>query len=119
MSHEKREVEDRRGLRFPFDAVAEIIVGNSVQKLRARVTELSFRGCFVQISSALKERQRIRLKIRHVDQSFEASGEVMYQRQDGVAVLFDELEPEALNVLQDWILNALDLQAEAERQQEK
>jgi hypothetical protein len=49
----------------------------------------------------------------------EAVGEVMYVRPEGVAVLFDELEPQALNVLQDWILNALDVQAEAERGQEK
>lgn len=61
----------------------------------------------------------MKLKIRHAEESLEASGAVMYLRQDGVAVLFDELEPEALNVLQDWILNALDLQAEAERKQEK
>jgi len=119
MSHEPREVEDRRGLRFPFDADAEILIDKSVRKVPARVTELSFRGCFVQISTALKERQRMRLRIRHGRESLEASGAVMYVRQDGVAVLFDELEPEALNVLQDWILNALDLQAEAERQQEK
>jgi len=119
MSHDQRDVEDRRGLRFPFDADAEILIENSVRKVPARVTELSFRGCFMQISSALKQRQRMRLKIRHEKESLEASGQVMYVRQDGVAVLFDELEPEALNVLQDWILNALDIQAEAERQQEK
>ena len=119
MSHDPHDVEDRRGLRFPFDADAEILVENSVRKVPARVTELSFRGCFVQISPALKERQRILLKIRHEKESLEASGEVMYVRPGGVAVLFDELEPQALNVLQDWILNALDIQAEAERQREK
>jgi hypothetical protein len=119
MSHQPRDVEDRRGLRFPFDADAEILLENPPRKVRARVTELSFRGCFVQTSSALEERQRMRLEIRHADGCLETFGEVMYLRQDGVAVLFDELEPQALNVLQDWILNALDLQAEAERQQKK
>jgi len=59
------------------------------------------------------------LKIRHAKDSLEASGQVMYVRQDGVAVLFDELDPQALDVLQDWILNALDIHAEAERQQQK
>jgi PilZ domain len=119
MSDDLQNLEDRRGLRFPFDGDAEILVENSVRKVPARVTELSFRGCFVQISSALQERQRMKLKIRHAGESLEVSGAVMYVRQDGVAMLFDELEPEALNVLQDWILNALDMQAEAERQQEK
>jgi len=59
------------------------------------------------------------LKVRHAQEYLEASGEVMYVRPDGVAVLFDELEPQALTVLQDWILNALDMQAETERQQGK
>jgi|GEM_PF-809683 hypothetical protein len=119
MSHHPHDVEDRRGLRFPFDGEAEIFLETPRRKLSARVTELSFRGCFVQVSSTFKPRQRLRLKIRQADESLEASGEVMYVRRDGVAVLFDELEQQALNVLQDWILNALDVQAEAERQQQK
>lgn len=119
MSHDANDFEDRRGLRFPFDAEAEVLLDNALQKVRARVTELSFRGCFVQISPELKERQRVLLKIRHADESMEASGAVIYVRRDGAAVLFDELDPQALDVLQDWILNALDLQAEAERRQEK
>src|SRR5579885_473258 len=109
MSHHPHDVEDRRGLRFPFDGEAEIFLETPRRKLSARVTELSFRGCFVQVSSTFKPRQRLRLKIRQADDSLEAS----------VAVLFDELEQQALNVLQDWILNALDVQAEAERQQQK
>src|SRR5215469_10307393 len=119
MSHEPREVEDRRGLRFPFNGEAEVALENPSRSVSARVTELSFRGCFLQISSGFQEHQRMRLKIWHAEECLESSGRVIYVRPDGAAVLFDELEPQALNVLQDWILNALDLQAEAERQQKK
>lgn len=119
MSHDPHDFEDRRGLRFPFDAEAEIVLENSLRKVLARVSELSFRGCFLQISSGFQVHQRMRLKIWHAEECLESSGRVIYVRPDGAAVLFDELEPQALNVLQDWILNALDLEAEAERSQEK
>jgi len=119
MSHEPREVEDRRGLRFPFNGEAEVALENPSRSVSARVTELSFRGCFLQISSGFEEHQRMRLKIYHAEECLEASGKVIYLRPDGAAVLFDELERQPLNVLRDWILDALDVQAEAERQQEK
>jgi hypothetical protein len=119
MSHELRDIEDRRGLRFAFDGEAEVTLENPPRRVHGRVTELSFRGCFVQMVSNVSKRQRMKLKVQCGAECMEAVGEVMYVRPEGVAVLFDELEPQALNVLQDWILNALDVQAEAERGQEK
>ena len=56
MAQEQRQLEDKRGLRFPFNADAEVALPNHSDKIAARVTELSFRGCFLEISAALQEK---------------------------------------------------------------
>jgi len=114
MSQEQRAVQERRGLRFPFDAAAEVGLESKRERRPARVTELSFRGCYLETSFSLKERQRLRVKIFHADQFFESPAEVMYQRPGGAGVLFGNMEPHFRNLLQGWILAALDHQAEAE-----
>ena len=78
MAQEHRQLEDKRGLRFPFSADAEVVLPSASEKIAARVTELSFRGCFLEISAALQEKQRVRVKIFHSDEFFEAPAEVIY-----------------------------------------
>lgn len=112
MNQEQRELEDRRGLRFAFEGEAEVFVEGAAGSIRARLTELSFRGCYLKTPTALKEQQRIRVKISRADETFEASAEVKYVRSGGVGVVFDEVEPRFRNVLQEWILAALDHQEE-------
>ena len=62
MAQEQRQLEDKRGLRFPFNADAEVVLPSASEKILARVTELSFRGCFLEISAALQEKQRVRVR---------------------------------------------------------
>ena len=69
MAQEQRQLEDKRGLRFPFNADAEVVLPGGSEKIPARVTELSFRGCFLEISAPLQEKQRVRVKIFHSDGS--------------------------------------------------
>jgi hypothetical protein len=114
MSQQQRELADRRGLRFTFDGTADVTVEGVVDGLRARVTELSFRGCYLQTAKALKEKQRLQVKISHADETFEAPGEVIYVRPGGAGVMFGVIEPRFRNVLQDWILTELDNQRDQE-----
>ena len=115
MAQEQRQVEDKRGLRFPFKADAEVVLSNHSDKIPARVAELSFRGCFLEISAALQEKQRVRVKIFHSDEFFEAPAEVIYVRPTGVGLVFGNMEPHFRKVLQAWILTALDVQAKSKR----
>ena len=82
--------------------------------LRARVTELSFRGCYLEMPTALKEKQRLQVKIFHSSETFESSAEVIYVRPGGAGVMFGVMEPRFRNVLQDWILTELDHQGDQE-----
>lgn len=110
---QQREVQEQRGLRFPFDAGAEVLLDGPADRISARVTQLSFRGCYLEISSALKEKQRVRLKIFHSDEYFETQAEVMYVKPAGAGLLFGHMEPHFRKVLQSWILKALDKQVES------
>jgi hypothetical protein len=105
---QQRELQDLRGLRFPFDSRAEITREKSTDSLAGRVTELSFRGCFVELSTPLHERQHVLLKLRHVDELFEAPAEVIYVRPEGAGLVFGEMKPHFRQVLQGWILKAMD-----------
>jgi PilZ domain len=106
--------QEQRGLRFPFNADAEITLENSSEAIPARVMELSLRGCFLEISFSLKEQQRVRLKIFFSGEYAEVLAEVIYLRPAGAGLLFQDMKPHSRRVLQTWILAALDRQPKSE-----
>lgn len=107
--------KEQRGLRFAFDARAEIVLENSSDKIPARVMELSLRGCLLDIASLPSGTHRLRIKIWHGEEFFEALAEVLYVRASGVGLVFVELKPHCRSVLQNWILAALDRQVKVEQ----
>ena len=102
--------KDTRGLRFEFSADAEVRVGESPAKFSGRVTELSLRGCFVEISGSFKDQERVRLKIFSGEECFETRADVIYVRPSGIGLLFVEMNAHFRGVLQKWVLAALDRQ---------
>jgi hypothetical protein len=113
MTTGQRELQELRGLRYPFDAAADVVIEGGTENLSARMKELSFRGCFLETSATLKEHQHVRVKVFHAGEYFEATAQVMYVRHDGVGVLFGEIAPPLRKILQMWILNAMDQQAKS------
>ena len=113
MDPKQTELQDRRGLRFAFAAAAEVVPVNQPGSISGRVTELSLRGCFLEVRAGLKEHQRVHVKISHEDERFEALAQVMYVRPDGVGVVFGETQPHFRKVLQGWILSAMDQHSKA------
>jgi hypothetical protein len=101
--------QDRRGLRFPFDASAEVVMESApAETLRARATELSLRGCFLEVAGRFEPEERLQVKLFHGSELFEASAEVIYVRKGGVGVTFGEMNPHFRQVLQKWVLAELD-----------
>jgi len=105
---EQRALQDLRGLRFAFEARAEVILEKPTDNLSGHITELSFRGCFVEISKPLQEKQHVLLKIYHSEELFEAPAEVIYVRPDGAGLVFGNMKPVFRQVLQGWILSLMD-----------
>jgi hypothetical protein len=103
--------QDTRGLRFAFDAKAEIAPeSDSKAVVTARVTELSLQGCFVETSKSFDLQCPVLLKIFAADQHVEAHAVVLYARQSGVGLAFREMKPDFRDVLQKWVLQMLDTQ---------
>jgi hypothetical protein len=70
---------ETRGLRFPFDASAEVATENAPNaRIIARVTELSLQGCFVKTTVMFNVHRTVILKIFHSGDFFEANATVLY-----------------------------------------
>jgi hypothetical protein len=105
-----------RGLRFSFQADADIAPESSPKAiLPARVTELSLQGCFVETSASFELHHPVIVKIHNAGEFFEAEAVVLYVRPSGLGLVFREVKPRFRDVLQNWILKALDRQLEAQQ----
>ena len=106
---------DCRGLRFPFSADAEIAPASSPSAfVPARVTELSFLGCFLETAASLEIQRPVLVKIYDSGEYFEAQASVLYVKPTGTGLVFREVKPHFRAVLQKWLLAALDNQVNAE-----
>jgi PilZ domain len=86
--------------RFAFIAEAEI-VGMSA---RARVSELSARGCYVDSINPLPKGTEVRLRIRYGCSTCEFDGTVIYTHAGfGMGVVFGDLSPEQRSTLDVWL----------------
>ena len=103
---------DKRGLRFKFSADAEVRVPALPTSLHGRVTDLSLQGCFMAVSGSFEEKERLLVKIFRPGEYFESLAQVIYQRPSGVGLLFVDVIPRFRDVLQHWVLSALDHQIE-------
>lgn len=105
--------QEKRGLRFAFSAGAEISPSSSPHAFApARVTALSLRGCFLETSASFELQYPVFLKINHSGELFAAEASVLYVNPSGFGVVFREIEPRFREVLQKWVLRALDNQHE-------
>jgi len=105
-----------RGLRFSFDANAEIAPESSPRAtLPGRVTELSLMGCFLETSASFELKNAVLLRIYEDRETFESEAIVLYTRPSGVGLVFRAIKPRYRDVLQNWILKALDRQLQAQQ----
>jgi len=105
-----------RGLRFSFDATAEIAPESSPKStLPGRVTELSLMGCFVETSASFEPKSGVLLRIYEDRESFQTEAIILYTRPSGVGLVFRAIKPRYREILQNWILKALDRQLQAQQ----
>jgi hypothetical protein len=107
--------DELRGLRFPFSASAEVFPEGWSKGIPARVTQLSLRGCGLEMSGTLVERQNIQVRIFNAGEYFEAPATVIYVKPSGVGVMFGDVKQNLRDLLQKWVLAELDKQTESER----
>lgn len=90
----------RTSPRFVFIAEAEIIGTTG----RARVSELSARGCYIDSINPLPKDTNIRIRIRYGCSTCAFSGTVIYTHAGfGMGIVFGELTGEQRTTLDVWL----------------
>lgn len=99
----------RRSNRCSFVVTAEV-TDESSRTVIARLRNLNVYGCYVEISSPLAEGSLLTIKVTAGKTNFEAKGRVIYSdRNTGSGVEFQSVDPRYQAVLEEWLLEAQDL----------
>lgn len=98
------ENERRRSRRYSFVGKAEIIADNPSTFAKANVSELSLRGCRLDIKSPFPLNVPITVKISAEGEHFESKAKIIYlQPGIGAGVSFLSVEPQSRDVLRRWL----------------
>ncbi len=96
--------ERRRVTRYPFIASAKIIHVRTEAALRARTSELSRYGCYLDMMNPFPLGTAIRLEIEHGGKMFQAEGTVVYSQINmGMGVSFTAIAEEQAEILESWL----------------
>ena len=97
----------RRELRFPFIASAELLEENSGTRMNSRISDLSLNGCYVDTVNPLPDGTLVHLRIFTETHSFEAPATVVYSHRFlGMGIKFREVPPKSEEVLRLWLPEA-------------
>ena len=96
--------ERRATARFPFTATAEVFELCSQTRIAGRSSDLGPNGCYVDSISPFSEGTAVRLCLENGSRKFEAMARITYCHPSmGMGMMFTEIKPENLRVLQTWI----------------
>src|ERR1700681_4860715 len=94
---------------FPFAARAEVIPENVGGIVLAQVKELSLHGCYLESANQLEKGMHVVVKIFAGSDFFEANANVIYSQPIlGTCLVFRDLKPHFAQVLQKWLLQAME-----------
>lgn len=101
--------ERRSGLRFPFEADAEVApVSAPKAAISARVTQLSVSGCFVETPAPFEAQTSVIVKIFVPGAYFESKATVVHVREaSGMGLSFHDMKPNFRIILRAWLLDAM------------
>jgi hypothetical protein len=102
-AHSERRSEER----FSFVATIEVIdVGIGITR-RARTTDLSMSGCYVDTLNPSPPGTTLSVRIHKADTSLETSASVCTQHQGlGMGVVFRDLSSGKCSILRNWLCDA-------------
>jgi hypothetical protein len=99
------QVERRRAHRYPFVATAEVEDYSGVRV--ARVKDLSFAGAYLAMRNPFFNGASIIIKIHTKTEFFQCHATVAHSSPEGVGVMFRDISPPFLIVLQGWLFAAM------------
>jgi len=91
--------------RYSFIATTELTDSANATRLSGRVTEISRKGCYVDIMNALPVGDTLNLRISNDHGTFAAKGKIIYVHERiGMGVVFVDPPKEQLDVLDSWLV---------------
>ena len=98
------QIERHRARRYPFHSSIELTNLQSETQIREQTSDLSLFGCHVDTLKPFPAETKVRMRIAHRSENFEALGRVTYSRSNvGMGILFTRIEPHDQSVLDKWI----------------
>lgn len=96
---EKREVP-----RFYFIATVSIVEPVSEVRISGRVSEISRKGCYVDVLNTLPVGTAIQLIVSRDQGSFYSRGRIIYVQEGiGMGIAFVDMPDEQLKILDSWL----------------
>ena len=112
-----RSSSERRAVpRYAFVATTEITDSANASKLSGRVTEISRKGCYVDIVNVLPVGTLLNLRISCDLGAFVTRGKVVYVQESlGMGVVFLNPPKDQLEILYSWLAKLLPPSTQLER----
>ncbi len=96
--------EQRTVPRYPFIAHVDVVEPASDTKIAARVSEISRKGCYVDVLVTLPTGTLIQLKVLRDSGSFTTKGKIIYVQEGmGMGVAFVDTAEDQLKILDGWL----------------
>lgn len=96
--------ERRSSPRYRFVADAEVVERESDSKMRARTSDLSIGGCFLDMLNPSPKGTQIQVRILYEGAVFTAFGRVAFVIPNiGMGVAFTKVDGDQVNVLHEWL----------------
>ncbi|HUJ83549.1 MAG TPA: PilZ domain-containing protein [Candidatus Acidoferrales bacterium] len=97
--------ERRTVPRFSFIAAAEIVEPVSGVHISGRISEISRKGCYVDLLNTLPTGTVIQVQISRDQGAFASSGKIIYTQEGmGMGVAFVDVPAEQLRILDSWLV---------------
>ena len=96
---------ERRAVpRYSFIAAAEIVDPASGVRMAGRISEISRKGCYVDLLNTLPMGTPIQLRVSRDQGTFACNGRIIYAQDGmGMGVVFVDLQPDQLKTLDSWL----------------
>lgn len=97
-------VERRSAPRYQMVLAADVVELPRGARLSARTSDISRTGCYIDTLNPVPQGSKVRLRITHNDENFEAIGRVVYVSYGlGMGVAFVEVSAEQQALLDRWL----------------
>lgn len=101
---EEKATPGSPAIRYPFVAAAELIEMQSQTGIKARTSDLSASGCYVDSMNPFSAGGQVRVRLTHHERTFEALGTVVHSQPGmGMGIAFTRIEPDQKAVLEKWL----------------